>query len=160
MKSALRQYGALAARQLLATGVRVNYWDLGNEVDWGVAGIAVQGLDPTGYSPPDAVDPAIGQMTAAGRRDPRGGRVRGIAAGTFIAGQIDAGRLGSRPAPPVVGPRASSADAVPGTGHGRCEAVGRVSPQKRPPGWRSCAAAPPPSRGTPPGRRRRRAAAG
>jgi hypothetical protein len=51
MESALRQYGALAARPLLATGVRVNYWDLGNEVDWGVAGIVVQGLDPTGYSP-------------------------------------------------------------------------------------------------------------
>jgi arabinogalactan endo-1,4-beta-galactosidase len=64
MERALRQYGALAARQILATGVRVNYWDLGNEVDWGVAGVAVRGLDPIGYSPPDAVDPAIGQMTA------------------------------------------------------------------------------------------------
>ena len=64
MESALRQYGALAARQILATGVRVNYWDLGNEVDWGVAGVAVRGLDPVGYNPPDAVDPAIGQMTA------------------------------------------------------------------------------------------------
>ena len=65
MESALRQYGALAARQILATGVRVNYWDLGNEVDWGVAGVAVRGFDPTGYSPPDTIDPAIGQMTAA-----------------------------------------------------------------------------------------------
>jgi arabinogalactan endo-1,4-beta-galactosidase len=64
MERALLQYGALAARQLLATGVRVNYWDLGNEVDWGVAGVAVRGFDPTGYSPPDAVDPGIGQMTA------------------------------------------------------------------------------------------------
>lgn len=64
MESALWQYGTLAARQILATGVRVNYWDLGNEVDWGIAGVAVRGLDPTGYSPPDAVDPAIGQMTA------------------------------------------------------------------------------------------------
>jgi hypothetical protein len=27
-----------------------------------------------------------------------------IAGGTFIAGQIDVGRLGSRPVPPVVGP--------------------------------------------------------
>jgi len=64
MEHALRQYGALAARQFLATGVRVNYWDLGNEVDWGVAGVAIRGFDPTGYSPPDAVDPAIGQMSA------------------------------------------------------------------------------------------------
>ncbi|MDR2985844.1 MAG: arabinogalactan endo-1,4-beta-galactosidase, partial [Nocardiopsaceae bacterium] len=65
MKNALRQYGALVARQLLSTGVQVNYWDLGNEVEWGVAGVAVKGLDPTGYSPPDTIDPAIGQMTAA-----------------------------------------------------------------------------------------------
>jgi hypothetical protein len=64
MEHALRQYGALVARQLLSTGVHVNYWDLGNEVEWGVAGVAVKGLDPTGYSPPDAVDPAIGQMSA------------------------------------------------------------------------------------------------
>jgi arabinogalactan endo-1,4-beta-galactosidase len=66
MERALEQYGALAARQLLGTGVRVNYWDLGNEVEWGVAGVAVRGFDPTGYTPPDAVDPAIGQMTAVG----------------------------------------------------------------------------------------------
>ena len=65
MERALRQYGVLAARQILATGVRVNYWDLGNEVDWGVAGVAIRGFNPAGYNPPDAVDPAIGQMTAA-----------------------------------------------------------------------------------------------
>jgi hypothetical protein len=64
MEPALRQYGALVARQLLATGVRVNYWDLGNEVEWGVAGVAVRGFDQRGYVPPDAVDPAIGQMSA------------------------------------------------------------------------------------------------
>lgn len=63
MQRALRRYGALVARQLLSTGVRVNYWDLGNEVDYGVAGVAVRSFDPTGYSPPGAVDPAIGQMT-------------------------------------------------------------------------------------------------
>jgi len=65
MEAALRRYGALVARQLLATGVRVNYWDLGNEVEWGVAGVAVRSFATTSYSPPDAVDPAIGQMTAA-----------------------------------------------------------------------------------------------
>jgi arabinogalactan endo-1,4-beta-galactosidase len=64
MESALRQYGALVARQILSTGVRVNYWDLGNEVEWGVAGVAVRSFGTTTYSPPDAVDPAIGQMTA------------------------------------------------------------------------------------------------
>lgn len=65
MEAALRQYGALVARQILATGVTVNYWDLGNEVDWGVAGVAIRGFTASNYSPPDAVDPAIGQMTAA-----------------------------------------------------------------------------------------------
>jgi len=64
MQRALRQYGALVARQILATGVQVNYWDLGNEVEWGVAGVAVRSFRTTDYSPPDAVDPAIGQMTA------------------------------------------------------------------------------------------------
>lgn len=60
MEGALRQYGSLVARQILVTGVRVNYWDLGNEVEWGVAGVAVLSFDPAGYLPPDAVDPAIG----------------------------------------------------------------------------------------------------
>jgi arabinogalactan endo-1,4-beta-galactosidase len=64
MQRALRQYGALVTRRILATGVRVNYWDLGNEVEWGVAGVAVRSFRTTDYSPPDAVDPAIGQMTA------------------------------------------------------------------------------------------------
>jgi hypothetical protein len=64
MENALRQYGALAARQILSTGVRVGLWDLGNEVEWGVAGVAVRSFRTTVYNPPDAVDPAIGQMTA------------------------------------------------------------------------------------------------
>jgi len=64
MEDALRQYGALVARQILLTGVHVNYWDLGNEVEWGVAGVAIRSFNRDGYSPPDAVDPAIGQMSA------------------------------------------------------------------------------------------------
>jgi arabinogalactan endo-1,4-beta-galactosidase len=64
MQRALRQYGALVARQLLATGVRVNCWDLGNEVEWGVAGVAIKSFNPAGYLPPDTIDPAIGQMSA------------------------------------------------------------------------------------------------
>jgi hypothetical protein len=64
MEVALRQYGALVARQILATGVRVNYWDLGNEVDSGVAGVAVMPFFPDStYQAPNAVDPAIGTMT-------------------------------------------------------------------------------------------------
>jgi hypothetical protein len=64
MEGALRHYGALVARQILSTGVHVNYWDLGNEVEWGVAGVAIRSFNQDGYSPPDAVDPAIGQMSA------------------------------------------------------------------------------------------------
>jgi hypothetical protein len=64
MEVALRQYGALVARQVLATGVRVNYWDLGNEVDSGIAGVTVMPFFPdTTYQAPNAVDPAIGTMT-------------------------------------------------------------------------------------------------
>jgi arabinogalactan endo-1,4-beta-galactosidase len=64
MEDALRQYGALVARQILSTGVHVNYWDLGNEVEWGAAGVAIRSFNQAGYSPPDVVDPAIGQMSA------------------------------------------------------------------------------------------------
>lgn len=64
MLPALRQYGALVAEQILSTGVTVNYWDIGNEVDNGVAGVAVRPLFPdTTYVPPDAVDPQIGLMS-------------------------------------------------------------------------------------------------
>jgi len=71
MAAALGAYGAAAARQILATGVRVRIWDLGNEVEFGVAGVAVRpqpgNCDDTAgkdwYRAPDAVDPAIGKMT-------------------------------------------------------------------------------------------------
>jgi len=74
MLDALRAYGAAAARQILDTGVKVRIWDLGNEVEFGVAGVAVPpmpgGCDDTAggpgwYKPPDAVDPAIGKTSAA-----------------------------------------------------------------------------------------------
>lgn len=69
----LRAYGALAAREILKTGVRVRIWDIGNEVDYGLAGVAIpprphEGDDENGpnwYRPPNAVDPAIGTMTHA-----------------------------------------------------------------------------------------------
>ena len=72
MTAALRAYGSAAARQILATGARVRIWDLGNEVELGVAGVAVQPAPgscddtaggPGWYRAPDKVDPAIGQMT-------------------------------------------------------------------------------------------------
>jgi Glycosyl hydrolase family 53 len=60
----MRQYGALVARQILGTGVRVNYWDLGNEVESGVAGVTVMPLFPdTSYQAPNNVDPQIGLMS-------------------------------------------------------------------------------------------------
>jgi hypothetical protein len=69
----LRSYGALAAREILKTGVRVRIWDLGNEVEFGAAGVAVRPIAPQSfattegkadwYRPPDAVDPAIGKMS-------------------------------------------------------------------------------------------------
>jgi arabinogalactan endo-1,4-beta-galactosidase len=70
----LRLYGAVAARQILGTGVNVRIWDLGNEVEFGTAGVAVRplpgGCDDTAggpgwYQGPDAVDPAIGRMSVA-----------------------------------------------------------------------------------------------
>lgn len=68
----LRSYGAIVARQILDTGVKVRIWDLGNEVDFGVAGVAPHPLpgacdDSNGkgwYQPPDGVDPAIGKISA------------------------------------------------------------------------------------------------
>jgi arabinogalactan endo-1,4-beta-galactosidase len=72
MLPVLRSYGALVAREILATGVKVNVWDIGNEVDFGIAGVATPPLgkacDETGgagwYTPPDAIDPEIGKTPA------------------------------------------------------------------------------------------------
>jgi len=68
----LRAFAADVARELLATGVTVEVWDLGNEVDLGTAGVAPQPLPgacddeaggPGWYRAPDAVDPAIGAQS-------------------------------------------------------------------------------------------------
>jgi arabinogalactan endo-1,4-beta-galactosidase len=73
MLPVLHAYGAVAARQILGTGVKVRIWDIGNEVEFGVAGVAVPpmpgGCDdtaggPNWYRAPDRVDPAIGRMSA------------------------------------------------------------------------------------------------
>jgi arabinogalactan endo-1,4-beta-galactosidase len=73
MLPVLRGYGAAVAQQILKTGVRVRIWDLGNEVEFGTAGVAVRPIAPQAfaptegkadwYRPPDAVDPAIGKMS-------------------------------------------------------------------------------------------------
>ncbi len=69
MVSALQDYGAAVATEILATGATVDYWDLGNEVDLGTAGVAPQGISgncSTPYVAPDAVDPEIGKETVLG----------------------------------------------------------------------------------------------
>ena len=72
MKSALRRYGAAAAKQIVATGATVDIWDIGNEVEFGVAGVAVRpipgGCDAAAgatsvYEAPDKIDRAIGRMS-------------------------------------------------------------------------------------------------
>jgi hypothetical protein len=64
MVVAMRQYGALAAREILATGVKVEYWDLGNEVENGISGVCVYPFFPIdNYRAPEKVDPAIGTMS-------------------------------------------------------------------------------------------------
>lgn len=72
MTPALTAYGSAVARAILGTGVRVPIWDIGNEVEFGVAGVAVQPQDPSlfrhlpeGYQPPDKIDPEIGRMSGA-----------------------------------------------------------------------------------------------
>jgi arabinogalactan endo-1,4-beta-galactosidase len=55
MKLVLIQYGALVALHIKATGVTVNVWDIGNEINFGFAGVALGNA-------PNNVDPAIGQQ--------------------------------------------------------------------------------------------------
>lgn len=81
----LRKYGEVVARQILDTGVRVNVWDIGNEVDYGFAGVALRPdpevkqhpEDPDDwYIAPDNVDPEIGNKTRHDLRSmPRADRI-------------------------------------------------------------------------------------
>ncbi len=64
MCRALHGYGALVAREVRETGAQVEFWDIGNEVDLGIAGVAprpIGGAEASGYQPPDRVDPEIGR---------------------------------------------------------------------------------------------------
>jgi len=69
MCDAMRIYGRIVAREILETGVRVNVWDIGNEVEFGIAGVAIPPMNPRigglgwSYRAPDAVDPEIGKMS-------------------------------------------------------------------------------------------------
>jgi len=70
MLPVLRDYGAFVARKILATGARVEIWNLGNEINFGFAGVAPRPL-PWGcpeegrdwYRPPDGIDTEIGQTS-------------------------------------------------------------------------------------------------
>ncbi|MGH7022737.1 MAG: glycosyl hydrolase 53 family protein [Caulobacteraceae bacterium] len=66
MASVLKDYGALIAAEIVSTGARVDYWDLGNEVEFGVAGVAIPSFKTAvagwTYRPPNGVDPEIGRM--------------------------------------------------------------------------------------------------
>ena len=81
----LAGYGAAVAEEILGTGVTVNFWDIGNEVEFGAAGVAVpslvrQRLGWT-YRAPDAIDPAIGRTDfAALLRMPETERVHWLSA--------------------------------------------------------------------------------
>ena len=67
----LEKYGAIVAEELLSTGADINVWNIGNEVNFGTAGVAVQPLQGamTGemgsnwYRAPDAVNPEIGMKS-------------------------------------------------------------------------------------------------
>lgn len=62
----IRDYCALIANEIADTGARVNYWDLGNEIDFGVAGIsAMPATADATYRAPDKIDPEIGKMSFA-----------------------------------------------------------------------------------------------
>ena len=69
MCDAMRAYGRIVAREIHATGARVNVWDIGNEVEFGIAGVAIQPMNKAiggpdwAYRAPDAVDPEIGKMS-------------------------------------------------------------------------------------------------
>lgn len=76
MEEVLEAYGRLVAGELVATGVEIPIWEIGNEVDFGTAGVTPEpaydnalltscqemGGGGQWYSPPDAINPAIGTI--------------------------------------------------------------------------------------------------
>ena len=70
MEAAVRTYARIAAKEILATGAEVGIWDIGNEINFGIAGIApapAPGFAPAGkkdwYEPPDGINPEIGRKS-------------------------------------------------------------------------------------------------
>jgi arabinogalactan endo-1,4-beta-galactosidase len=67
MATALHAYGADVAKDILATGATIDFWDIGNEIDLGTAGVAPKGVNcSTPWAAPDGVDPEIGKQTVFG----------------------------------------------------------------------------------------------
>ncbi len=68
MEAVLRDYGSIVAREVLATETRVISWNIGNEVDFGLAGVGPRPPEhrAAAYRPPDRIDPEIGRMTVLG----------------------------------------------------------------------------------------------
>lgn len=64
MTDLMRTYGRIAAQEILEIAERVNVWDIGNEVEFGVAGVAIRlPRDGDHYRVPALVNPKFGQMT-------------------------------------------------------------------------------------------------
>lgn len=68
MAVAIQAYMTIAAKTILDTGVEVNVWDIGNEINFGIAGVTVPPLEGFPkehryvYAAPDKVDPELGKM--------------------------------------------------------------------------------------------------
>lgn len=71
MRACLTRYGSLVAEQVLATGARVDVWDVGNEVELGVPGASVPPIPQLAgrfdYRAPDTLNPRIGRRDFADR---------------------------------------------------------------------------------------------
>ena len=73
MADHLRRFAAIAAAAIVETGARVSVWNLGNEVDMGIAGVTPQPIEmgqwdevdgvADWYRGPDAIDPEIGRTS-------------------------------------------------------------------------------------------------
>lgn len=69
MEGPIQQYTQIAAREIVDTGAEVDFWKIGNEVNFGIAGVALpstpgilfDGRDDW-YVAPDNIDPEIGRM--------------------------------------------------------------------------------------------------
>ena len=71
MADVIEQYTEIVAKKILATGVNVNIWDLGNEINFGVAGVSVKPMpgssclqtDPHYYKVYEKLAPELAKMS-------------------------------------------------------------------------------------------------